>query len=70
MRADGAFHVEHSRRAAEGRVTSVLGSTNGRPNGVTDHIVPHRGDRKLFESKSNLQSLCTECHNRKSQSER
>lgn len=30
-----------------------------------DHIVPHRGDRKLFYDKTNLQSLCHSCHSRK-----
>lgn len=77
MRADGQLHAEHSRCAAEGRVTDVLGSTHGRPNGVTDHIVPHRGNPTLFrdasarvEDQPNWQSLCAECHNRKSQAER
>lgn len=30
-----------------------------------DHIVPHKGDRGLFFGKSNLQSLCKQCHSRK-----
>lgn len=30
-----------------------------------DHIVPHRGDRSLFFSGINLQSLCKSCHSRK-----
>ena len=30
-----------------------------------DHIVPHRGDRKLFWDRGNWQSLCTRCHGRK-----
>lgn len=29
---------------------------------VVDHKVPHRGDQKLFWSKSNWQSLCKTCH--------
>ena len=28
-----------------------------------DHIVPHKGDRKLLWDKSNWQSLCSNCHN-------
>lgn len=32
---------------------------------VTDHIVPHRGDMKLFWDRSNWQALCEGCHNRK-----
>lgn len=33
---------------------------------VVDHIVPHKGDRKLFSDRRNWQSLCKSCHNRKS----
>lgn len=36
---------------------------------VADHIVPHRGDEKLFWDKSNLQTLCDTCHNRAKQAE-
>lgn len=32
---------------------------------VVDHIVPHRGDSKLFWEKNNWQPLCETCHNRK-----
>lgn len=32
---------------------------------VTDHIVPHRGDMKLFWDKTNHQSLCLACNTRK-----
>jgi 5-methylcytosine-specific restriction protein A len=37
---------------------------------VVDHIVPHRGDKKLFWDKGNWQSLCVPCHNAKSARER
>lgn len=30
-----------------------------------DHIIPHRGDRRLFWDVSNWQPLCQECHSRK-----
>ena len=30
-----------------------------------DHIVPHRGDMKLFWDRSNWQPLCKQCHNKK-----
>lgn len=31
-----------------------------------DHIVPHRGDMKLFwDFKNNVQGLCHSCHSRK-----
>lgn len=29
---------------------------------VVDHVVPHRGDRKLFWDSSNWQALCKSCH--------
>ena len=32
------------------------------PATVADHIIPHRGDRELFEDPDNLQPLCAECH--------
>ena len=40
----------------EGRLT---------PATVVDHIIPHRGDRKLFWDESNWQPLCKEHHDRK-----
>ena len=30
-----------------------------------DHIVPHRGDQKLFWDRSNWQALCKRCHDQK-----
>lgn len=32
---------------------------------VVDHIVPHRGDRKLFWDQNNWQPLCKRCHDKK-----
>lgn len=32
---------------------------------VVDHIIPHKGDMKLFWDRSNWQSLCVPCHNSK-----
>lgn len=32
------------------------------PATVVDHIVPHRGDKRLFWDMSNWQPLCKECH--------
>ncbi|MEC7815831.1 HNH endonuclease signature motif containing protein [Marinobacter alkaliphilus] len=42
-------------------------SRQGRITAATDvdHIIPHRGDLKLFWSRSNWQSLCHPCHSRK-----
>lgn len=35
------------------------------PATVVDHIVPHRGDQKLFWDESNWQALCKHCHDTK-----
>nr|DAH06895.1 MAG TPA: HNH endonuclease [Caudoviricetes sp.] len=32
---------------------------------VVDHVVPHRGDAKLFWDKNNWQPLCKQCHDTK-----
>ncbi len=32
---------------------------------VTDHIVPHRGNTRLFWDPSNWQPLCRTCHGKK-----
>jgi 5-methylcytosine-specific restriction protein A len=39
------------------------------PATVADHIVPHKGDPKLFYDPENLQSLCASCHSRKTNQE-
>jgi 5-methylcytosine-specific restriction protein A len=36
---------------------------------VVDHIIPHKGDMKLFWDRSNWQSLCIEDHNKKTATE-
>ena len=41
---------------AEGKLTAAT---------VVDHIVPHRGDTKLFWDESNWQPLCKEHHDQK-----
>lgn len=35
------------------------------PGPITDHIIPHRGDQKLFWDPTNWQSLCRHCHSAK-----
>ena len=35
------------------------------PATVVDHIVPHRGDPKLFWDETNWQPLCKRCHDQK-----
>lgn len=42
--------------AKEGRVV---------PATVVDHIIPHKGDKKLFWDTNNWQPLCASCHSRK-----
>lgn len=39
------------------------------PGTDVDHIVPHGGDEDLFFDPSNLQTLCSTCHGRKTQRE-
>jgi 5-methylcytosine-specific restriction protein A len=34
---------------------------------VADHIVPHRGNRRLFFDLNNLQTLCDTCHSQHKQ---
>ena len=35
------------------------------PAMVVDHIIPHRGDQKLFWDEQNWQPLCKNCHDQK-----
>ena len=35
------------------------------PATVVDHVIPHRGDQKLFWDEGNWQALCKSCHDRK-----
>jgi len=35
------------------------------PSTVVDHVIPHRGDQKLFWDQSNWQALCKSCHDQK-----
>lgn len=32
---------------------------------VVDHIIPHKGDDRLFWDRSNWRAMCAPCHNRK-----
>ena len=50
--------AEHEKRDL--RVASIL----------VDHIVPHRGDYRLFWDEDNWQALCGTCHDRKTARER
>ena len=35
------------------------------PATVVDHIIPHRGDKRLFWDEHNWQALCKNCHDQK-----
>ena len=35
------------------------------PATVVDHIIPHRGDQRLFWDEKNWQPLCKDCHDKK-----
>lgn len=39
------------------------------PANEVDHVIPHKGDKKLFWDKDNWQSLCKPCHSRKTLNE-
>jgi 5-methylcytosine-specific restriction endonuclease McrA len=41
----------------------------GAPSRVVDHVIPHRGDKRLFWQRSNWQALCTPCHSSRKQRE-
>lgn len=41
----------------------------GNPARVVDHKTPHRGDKRLFWSRSNWQALCFPCHSGTKQSQ-
>lgn len=59
VKASRAFRLAHPlcrQCEREGRLT---------PTAVTDHIVPHKGDRELFWDTSNWQPLCKRCHDSK-----
>lgn len=36
---------------------------------VVDHIIPHRGNTRLFWDESNWEPLCKTCHDRKTKQE-
>ena len=57
------------------RLTKYPLCANCLDNGITkaatctDHIRAHKGNVKLFRDKSNHQSLCDTCHNKKTATE-
>ena len=63
------------RKASKGYLISHPWCAECMKNGVyeaateTDHIIPHKGDMKLFWDKSNWQGLCKSCHSKKTATE-
>lgn len=41
---------------------AMCARVHGERDLVADHIVPHRGDGRLFWDRNNLQCLCKSCH--------
>src|SRR5690606_5681399 len=39
------------------------------PATVVDHVIPHKGNRRLMWDESNWQALCKPCHDRKTATE-
>jgi 5-methylcytosine-specific restriction endonuclease McrA len=39
----------------------------GKPASVVDHVIPHKGDPRLFWHRANWQPLCQPCHDRHKQ---
>lgn len=37
------------------------------PATIVDHVIPHKGDKRLFWDRSNWQPLCTPCHSGRKQ---
>lgn len=58
---------KESKRYLRDNPLCVMCKANGRfvEATVVDHIVPHRGNQKLFWSHSNWQALCKPCHDKK-----
>ena len=49
---------------------NITTDCTGKKKGAVDHIIPHRGDMKLFWDKKNWQTMCTMHHNQKSAKEK
>ena len=58
-RARKAFLQKHPLCAECGKEGKLTPAT------VVDHIIPHRGDKRLFWDEHNWQPLCKDCHDRK-----
>jgi len=59
QRARRQYLAAHSTCETCARVGLICTAT------VVDHIIPHRGDSRLFWHRGNWQALCKPCHDRK-----
>jgi 5-methylcytosine-specific restriction protein A len=62
--ATARFKAQHAFCINAGRIATCTLVTD-----VTDHIVPHEGDERLFWDELNWQPMCYSCHSRKTASE-
>lgn len=55
---------KESKRFLQENPLCVQCLANGKiaPSTVTDHIIPHKGDKELFWDRNNWQALCKRCH--------
>lgn len=62
---------EYSKRRLRRHPLCVLCLDEGRTTAatVTDHRIPHKGNRRLFWDRSNHQSVCAPCNTRKANRE-
>lgn len=56
QKAREGYLRKHPLCADHGRRGQIVAAT------VVDHVIPHRGDSKLFWDSGNWQSLCKHCH--------
>lgn len=59
QRARAAWLAEHPLCVACWQAGQTTAAT------VVDHVIPHRGDKRLFWNPTNWQSLCKTCHDAK-----
>lgn len=64
-RARRVFLIEHPTCECE----ECRKSGNPLPANVVDHIIPHRGDQKLFWDRKNWQAMNKRCHDKKTAQE-
>ncbi len=56
--------IERDRGICQQTGVALVGGANAPNSPVVDHIVPHRGDERLFWDESNLQTVAKRWHDR------